>query len=177
MRVRVCARGGGNSCLLSRPCFVEPTFMASTFLPLVVLVQGQSVAVKVIDKRRVRTPKQQTILQREIDIMKRLQHPNIVMLLDSFETKDEYCLVMEVRDSESMCVCVCKVGGERERERVCVNTHPHTHAHACNCVLCSAAAAAAAALRCRGSAAVHRKARAAQGSDCSKHCHPAQGRV
>ena len=59
--------------------------------------------------------------------MKRLQHPNIVMLLDSFETKDEYCLVMEVRDSESMCVCVCKVGGERERESVCVLTPTHIH--------------------------------------------------
>ena len=35
-------------------------------------------------------------LRQEIDILKRLRHENIVLLLDTFETKTEFCLVTEV---------------------------------------------------------------------------------
>ena len=55
---------------------------------------GRKVAIKVIDKVK-QSEEQLKILQREIDIMRRLKHPNIVGLYDVFETKSTISLVME----------------------------------------------------------------------------------
>ena len=48
----------------------------------------QVVALKFIPKKG-RSSKDLINLQREIDIMRSLLHPNIIALLDSFETADE----------------------------------------------------------------------------------------
>ena len=48
----------------------------------------QIVALKFIAKKG-RSSKDLTNLQREIDIMRTLHHPNIIALLDSFETEEE----------------------------------------------------------------------------------------
>ena len=48
----------------------------------------QVVALKFIPKKG-RSSKDLVNLQREIDIMRSLHHPNIIALLDSFETADE----------------------------------------------------------------------------------------
>jgi fused-like protein len=48
----------------------------------------QVVALKFIPKKG-RSSKDLINLQREIDIMRSLHHPNIIALLDSFETADE----------------------------------------------------------------------------------------
>jgi fused-like protein len=39
-------------------------------------------------------------LRQEIEILKKLRHENIVLLLDTFETKTEFCLVMEHAQGE-----------------------------------------------------------------------------
>lgn len=52
---------------------------------------SQVVALKFIPKLG-RSEKELKNLQREIEIMRGLRHPNIVHLLDSFETDKEVCL-------------------------------------------------------------------------------------
>jgi len=47
-----------------------------------------------------KTEKELTILRSEIAILQKLSHPNIIMLLDWFETKAEICVVMEYAHGE-----------------------------------------------------------------------------
>jgi fused-like protein len=60
---------------------------------------GQIVALKFIKKKN-RTEKDLKNLRQEIDILRRLKHENIVLLLDTFETKIEICLVTEYAQGE-----------------------------------------------------------------------------
>jgi len=55
---------------------------------------GKKVAIKVIDKKK-QDGEQLVLLQREIDIMKRLKHPNIVALYDVFDDPSHISLVLE----------------------------------------------------------------------------------
>jgi len=55
---------------------------------------GKKVAIKVIDKKK-QDGEQLVLLQREIDIMKRLKHPNIVALYDVFDDPTNISLVLE----------------------------------------------------------------------------------
>lgn len=56
--------------------------------------KGQFVAVKIIDRRGLKG--KEDALDNEIDVLKRLSHPNIVALLDVFEDKSNVYLVMEL---------------------------------------------------------------------------------
>ncbi|XP_053474268.1 serine/threonine-protein kinase 36 isoform X1 [Ictalurus furcatus] len=60
---------------------------------------GQVVALKFIPKVG-RSEKELRSLKREIEIMRGLKHPNIVMLLDSFETQLEVVVVTEYAEGE-----------------------------------------------------------------------------
>ncbi|XP_053491266.1 serine/threonine-protein kinase 36-like isoform X1 [Ictalurus furcatus] len=60
---------------------------------------GQVVALKFIPKVG-RSAKELRSLQREIEIMRGLKHPNIVLLLDSFETQLEVVVVTEYAEGE-----------------------------------------------------------------------------
>ncbi|XP_056313892.1 serine/threonine-protein kinase 36 isoform X2 [Danio aesculapii] len=60
---------------------------------------GQVVALKFIPKVG-RSEKDLRSLKREIDIMRGLKHPNIVLLLDSFETEREVVVVTEYAEGE-----------------------------------------------------------------------------
>jgi len=60
---------------------------------------GQVVALKFIPKIG-RSEKELKNLQREIDIMRNLEHENIIKLLDSFETPKEVCVVTEYAEGE-----------------------------------------------------------------------------
>jgi fused-like protein len=55
---------------------------------------GQIVALKFMSKRG-KSEKDLMNLRREIDILKKLMHENIIMLLDAFETNREFCVVTE----------------------------------------------------------------------------------
>ena len=57
------------------------------------------VAMKFISKIG-RTEKELDCLKREIDIMRGLKHPNIISLLDSFDTDEEVCVVTDFADGE-----------------------------------------------------------------------------
>ncbi|CAN4115780.1 unnamed protein product [Withania somnifera] len=56
---------------------------------------GQSVAVKVINKKRISNPTLMTNIKREISIMRRLCHPNIVKLYEVLATKTKIYFIME----------------------------------------------------------------------------------
>ena len=57
------------------------------------------VAMKFISKIG-RSEKELLNLRKEIDIMRGLQHPNIISLLDSFDTENEVCVVTDFADGE-----------------------------------------------------------------------------
>ena len=54
-------------------------------------------AVKVVDLRplRLRERFNPARLRREVDIMRRLQHPNIIQFVDVYESTDQLMMVME----------------------------------------------------------------------------------
>ncbi|XP_059810045.1 serine/threonine-protein kinase 36 isoform X3 [Hypanus sabinus] len=60
---------------------------------------GQVVALKFIPKVG-RSEKELRCLQREIDIMRGLRHPNVIQLLDSFHTDQEVVVVTEYAEGE-----------------------------------------------------------------------------
>lgn len=58
---------------------------------------GEKVAVKVMAKKRM-SKDDIKCLEQEIEILKQVEHPNIVRLIDVFETSKYYCLVMELME-------------------------------------------------------------------------------
>ncbi|XP_060216651.1 CBL-interacting serine/threonine-protein kinase 11-like isoform X2 [Lycium barbarum] len=56
---------------------------------------AQSVAVKVINKKRIANPTLMTNIKREICVMRRLCHPNIVKLFEVLATKTKIYFIME----------------------------------------------------------------------------------
>jgi len=57
---------------------------------------GELVAIKIMNKASAKTPKQKVSVQREVRLMKLLDHPHIVGVIDVFETNDLYIVIMEV---------------------------------------------------------------------------------
>lgn len=55
---------------------------------------GELAAIKIIDKSRIKDKK--AMLNAEVDILKRVEHPNIVLLKEMFETNTYIFLVMEL---------------------------------------------------------------------------------
>jgi len=62
----------------------------------------QTVAVKLISKAG-KNDKDVRSLRQEIDILRKLRHPNIIEMLDSFETKTDFCVVTEFAQGECTC--------------------------------------------------------------------------
>ena len=54
----------------------------------------QTVAVKLITKHG-KNDNDVRNLRQEIDILRKLRHPNIIEMLDAFETKTDFCVVTE----------------------------------------------------------------------------------
>eukprot|EP01135_Chromosphaera_perkinsii_P010330 Nk52_evm2s2118 gene=Nk52_evmTU2s2118 len=59
------------------------------------VLTGEQVAVKVIERSSIKTPKHMTRLNREIKALKMLDHPNIIKLYDVFDYETKIILVME----------------------------------------------------------------------------------
>jgi len=57
---------------------------------------GEKVAVKTIDKKAASTVQDQNRLKTEVEILKKVSHPNIVCLKDMFETSEKLYLIMEL---------------------------------------------------------------------------------
>lgn len=57
---------------------------------------GEAVAIKFIEKKFVVEPNERKCLTREIEIMKKVNHPNVLHLIDIFETDTHLCMVLEL---------------------------------------------------------------------------------
>lgn len=60
-------------------------------------ITGMKCAVKIVDRTQLK-PEDEVGLRQEVEIMKSLQHPHIVQLLDFFEEEKTYYLVMELME-------------------------------------------------------------------------------
>ncbi|XP_043934650.1 NUAK family SNF1-like kinase 1 [Protopterus annectens] len=56
---------------------------------------GRTVAIKLIQKEKITDDLDRVHLQREIEIMSSLKHPNIIQIYEVFENKDKIIIVME----------------------------------------------------------------------------------
>ena len=56
---------------------------------------GERFAVKVLSKRKM-SEEDKAAMQTEIEILKQVDHPNIVKLIDVFEDERHWCLVMDL---------------------------------------------------------------------------------
>lgn len=59
------------------------------------VVTGHKVAVKILDRRKIRTLRMDAKIKREIQILKLLRHPHIIKLYEVIETPTHIFLVME----------------------------------------------------------------------------------
>ena len=65
-------------------------------------VTGAKVAIKLIDKTRLTDPADRKRVGREIRVLKRLSHPNVIRLLDVAETNAKIYCIMEYADGGSL---------------------------------------------------------------------------
>ena len=56
---------------------------------------GEKVAVKILEKSRIKDKKDIERIRREIKILKKVRHPNIIQLYEIIETESELFLIME----------------------------------------------------------------------------------
>ena len=63
---------------------------------------GAKVAIKLIDKTRLTDPADRKRVGREIRVLKRLSHPNVIRLLDVAETNAKIYCIMEYADGGSL---------------------------------------------------------------------------
>ena len=55
----------------------------------------EKVAVKILEKSRIKDKKDIERISREIKILKKVRHPNIIQLYEIIETESELFLIME----------------------------------------------------------------------------------
>jgi len=60
------------------------------------LETGEQNAIKIIEKAKIQSEVQRERVDREIDIQKNCDHPNIVKLIETYESDLEVCLVLEL---------------------------------------------------------------------------------
>ena len=63
---------------------------------------GQQVAVKILARQLISNPELIQRFKREADTLRKLDHPNIVKFLDTFEYEGQYVIVMEYLDEGSL---------------------------------------------------------------------------
>jgi serine/threonine protein kinase len=80
------------------------------------LATGKPVAVKSVDKRYLRNATSQAALLREVAILRQLNHPNVLSLLDAYEDEDAVYLVTELCGRGELLEHVRSRGGLPEHE-------------------------------------------------------------
>ena len=59
------------------------------------ILTGEKVAVKVLEKSKIKDKKDVERISREIKILKKLHHPNVVQIYEIIETEKELFMIME----------------------------------------------------------------------------------
>jgi Protein kinase domain/C2 domain len=76
---------------------------------------GLQCAIKCISKKQV-DEKELTLLEREIDIMKKLKHPHIIQLLQVIDTKETLYLVLEIAEGGELFDAIVDRGNYTESD-------------------------------------------------------------
>jgi len=76
---------------------------------------GELFAIKVVDKDAVAKDKKE-MLEREVDILKRIQHPNIIAVKEIYETEKYLYLVMELATGGELFDAIVKRGKYSEKD-------------------------------------------------------------
>ena len=84
---------------------------------------GEAVAIKCIAKAG-KSPEEAADIQNEIEILKCLDHPNIVKLLNDFETPEDYCLVTELATGQHHAITMDWKMPRIKIERYCLQSQP-----------------------------------------------------
>ncbi|KAH3767048.1 myosin light chain kinase [Pelomyxa schiedti] len=79
---------------------------------------GEAVAIKFIEKKFVVDPNERKCLVREIEIMKRVNHPNVLHLIDIFETDTHLCMVMELITGGELFYKIVNRGSYGEKDAI-----------------------------------------------------------
>lgn len=74
---------------------------------------GEKYAIKIIEKKYIKK-KHVEQLRREIDIMRKVDHPNVLALIDLFETEKELTLVMELVSGGELFFKIVEIGSFTE---------------------------------------------------------------
>ncbi|PVZ97750.1 hypothetical protein BB558_006282 [Smittium angustum] len=82
----------------------------------VFLPTDQEVAIKIIKKSNLNDD--ENLVRKEIEVVESLDHPNIVKLLDWFQTKDKYYLVFQFCTGGELFDKICERGHFSERDAV-----------------------------------------------------------
>ena len=56
---------------------------------------NEKVAIKILEKSRIKDKKDIERISREIKILKKVRHPNVIQLFEIIETESELFLIME----------------------------------------------------------------------------------
>ena len=90
---------------------------------------GIPYALKIIDKQKCKG--REYMIENEVGILRRVHHPNVVLLVDEFDSQEKLFLVMELVTGKTVCKpvgCVCA------RARVCVCVCVRACVCVCVCV-------------------------------------------
>ncbi len=94
---------------------------------------GRRVAVKVYEKYKLLSSQRKNCVSREIRLLKKLDHPNIVKLYETIDTPRELFLVMEFVRGNSMLSYVKSKSGKRLEEPECLRMYRQILAGICFC--------------------------------------------
>jgi serine/threonine protein kinase len=75
---------------------------------------GEPVAIKILEKAKIKEVADAQRVAREIKILKRVRHPNIVQLYEVIDTPKQILLVMERLDSGELFEYICRHSRLRE---------------------------------------------------------------
>lgn len=59
------------------------------------ILSGEKIAIKIMEKRRIKKEDDQDRIKREMSILTKVNHPNIIQLYETIETDHYYYFVME----------------------------------------------------------------------------------